>query len=446
MKKVKNTLQSESNSLSHSHSLSDSQNYAFNDLPPPSTTDTQRLTEERENVVVGDEEREKAEEEEVDGDEDDDEEEYEEEDEEEEEEDEEEEVEERERDGVEVLDGGTTTAERKKLADGYYEVESIRRKRICKGERQYLIKWRGWPESANTWEPVDHLQTCPDVVEAYEESLRSGQKKTSRKRKRKFTQPKKKMQYFYGVSKSKLTHSKLSLSHENETSATLENSVQAYPQPSMVAIVVEHDEAMKRPRATRSFDCKGSETVSPHVASNGKENSDQLYGQDTSTKNMDVHLQLPMTVEGDGPENCQSNANCVEVGQGNLCRGAKRRKSGSVRRFTPDMTSHSFDYLPNTAPANISSCDRVDKLMLGSSDACCKKKFDSSRSSNVITSLIKPISYSASVTNNVQDVAVTFVALRSDGKEVMVDNKFLKANNPHLLINFYEQHLRYSPN
>lgn len=242
--------------------------------------------------------------------------------------------------------------------------------------------------------------------------MRSGQKKTSRKRKRKFTQPKKKMQYFYGVSKSKLTHSKLSLSHENETSATLENSVQAYPQPSMVAIVVEHDEAMKRPRATRSFDCKGSETLSPHVASNGKENSDQLYGQDTSTKNMDVHLQLPMTVEGDGPENCQSNANCVEVGQGNLCRGAKRRKSGSVRRFTPDMTSHSFDYLPNTAPANISSCDRVDKLMLGSSDACCKKKFDSSRSSNVITSLIKPISYSASVTNNVQDVAVTFVALR----------------------------------
>ncbi|KNA25919.1 hypothetical protein SOVF_002200, partial [Spinacia oleracea] len=33
----------------------------------------------------------------------------------------------------------------------------------------------------------------------------------------------------------------------------------------------------------------------------------------------------------------------------------------------------------------------------------------------------------------------------SDGKELTVDNKFLKANYPHLLINFYEQHLRYSP-
>ncbi|RWW82689.1 hypothetical protein BHE74_00008837 [Ensete ventricosum] len=35
---------------------------------------------------------------------------------------------------------------------------------------------------------------------------------------------------------------------------------------------------------------------------------------------------------------------------------------------------------------------------------------------------------------------------RSDGKEVLVDDKELKANNPLLLISFYEQHLRYSPN
>ncbi|PNX84269.1 chromo domain-containing protein LHP1-like [Trifolium pratense] len=34
---------------------------------------------------------------------------------------------------------------------------------------------------------------------------------------------------------------------------------------------------------------------------------------------------------------------------------------------------------------------------------------------------------------------------KSDGTEVMVDNKYLKTNNPLLLINFYEQHLRYNP-
>ncbi|MQL98027.1 hypothetical protein Taro_030719 [Colocasia esculenta] len=31
----------------------------------------------------------------------------------------------------------------------------------------------------------------------------------------------------------------------------------------------------------------------------------------------------------------------------------------------------------------------------------------------------------------------------SDGQEVQVDNEFLKANHPMMLIDFYEQHLRF---
>lgn len=395
---------------SESNSLSQSQNDEFKDSLPPSTFDSQRFTtsaaKEEDESKNGVEEREDFAEDEDDNVEYDD---YEEEEDYYEEDDyEEEELEEREKDGNNG-ENRAPTMEPKKLAEGFYEVEFIRRKRICKGERQYLIKWRGWPENANTWEPVEHLQTCPDVVEAFEESLRSGQKKSSRKRKRKFTQPKKKMQYSYGVSK-------------------------------------KHDEAKKRPRRAKSIDCKSSETVSPHVASNEKENGGQLFVQNSSGKDLVVHDQQPLAVEGDCPANCQSNANCVEAGQSNQRRGAKRRKSGSVRRFTQDMTSLSIDYFANAAPMNISSCDRAEEVMLGNCDAYRKKKIEGSRSSNVITRLIKPISYSASVTNNVQDVTVTFVAMRSDGKEVMVDNKFLKANNPHLLINFYEQHLRYNPN
>lgn len=428
-KSISGTPQSESNSLTHSHSFSESRlslNDEFRAFPPPSDSDTQRAipddedededeeddeVEERENEIIVYESGERVQDDEGYEEEDDDDDGDEGEEEEEEEEEEEQgEPEEGEReDDVDGLVDGETSMEKKKLADGFYEVESIRRKRICKGERQYLIKWRGWPESANTWEPVDHLQTCPDVVEAYEESLRSGQKKSSRKRKRKFTQPKKKMQYSYGVSK-------------------------------------KHGEAVKRSRAAKVTDYKGSETVSPNVPSNDKESSDQLFGQNASEKNMVVLYSEPMTVEGDGPANCQSNANCLEVGQSNQRRGAKRRKSGSVRRFTQDMTSLSFDYIANAAQGNISSCNRAGELMSGNSEAYRNKEFDSSRSSTVITRLIKPISYSASVTNNVQDVSVTFVAMRSDGKEVMVDNKFLKANNPQLLINFYEQHLRYNPN
>ena len=191
-------------------------------------------------------------------------------------------------------------------------------------------------------------------------------------------------------------------------STTLDNSAQAHPQPCIVA---EHGEATKRPRTAKNIDCKGPETVSPHVASNEKENGNQLSGQNLSGKDLDVKCPQLVTVEGDDPANCQSLENGVDAGQNNPRRGAKRRKSGSVRRFTQDMTSLSIDYFAN-APLNISSCDRAEELMLGNSNAYRKKKFDGSRNTSVITRLIKPISYSASVTNNVQDVSVTFVAMR----------------------------------
>lgn len=59
--------------------------------------------------------------------------------------------------------------ERPKLAEGFYEIESVRKKRSRKGKVQYLIKWRGWPEAANTWEPFENLLSCSDVIDAFEE-------------------------------------------------------------------------------------------------------------------------------------------------------------------------------------------------------------------------------------------------------------------------------------
>ncbi|KAH9605528.1 hypothetical protein KSS87_023156, partial [Heliosperma pusillum] len=330
----------------------------------------------------------------------------------------------------EVVDVAATTAEqlikRQKLADGFFEVEYIRKKRICKGVPQYLIKWRGWPESANTWEPVDHLQTCPDVIEAYEESLQSGQKKSSRKRKRKFTQQKKKMQYAYGATKSKISPIKLPLnSLEHPNSSTLDISNHVHPQSGMVDIVVKTEETLKRSRGSRKIDSNGSMKLSP--ASSEKDRSEsQLSGQNANGRNSDIPLQQPLNVEG------PTKSTCVEAGQSNQRRGAQRRKSGSVRRFTHTDSSINIDCFGTPLPLNTSTSERVDQLTVGNSDASRKKKSDNSRNSLIITKIVKPISYSASVTNNIQDVAVTFVVMRSDGKEVMVDNKFLKATNPLL--------------
>ncbi|GMH23791.1 hypothetical protein Nepgr_025634 [Nepenthes gracilis] len=337
---------------------------------------------------------------------------------------------------------------RAKLAEDFYEIEAVRKKRIFKGEPQYLIKWRGWPESSNTWEPLEHLQTCPDVVEAFEESLLSRQKRTYRKRKHKFTQPKKKGQYSYGGSRSLTTSVKLPLSDEVQSSAQLNSSNPANLCPSFLPSTscqaVELDEDLKKQRLARKTDEDGSRNLCT-VGNKDNNDDDISYDENVSVRKLSVHFQEPMTVEGDSPEIFLSKVDGKKSGQNDRCTGAKRRKSGSVRRFKQGSTSVNPSYIGNATLNFVTSYDRMEQLMAGNNNGFCRDDFDFSQSGSVITRIIKPISYSASVLNNNQDVSVTFVAMRADGKEVVIDNKFLKANNPLLLINFYEQHLRYSP-
>lgn len=50
-----------------------------------------------------------------------------------------------------------------------YSVECIRgkRKNASTGVTEYLIKWEGWPESDNSWEPIDNLE-CPALIAEFE--------------------------------------------------------------------------------------------------------------------------------------------------------------------------------------------------------------------------------------------------------------------------------------
>ena len=38
------------------------------------------------------------------------------------------------------------------------------------GKTEYFIKWKDWPASTNTWEPVEHL-SCEEKVKEFEEKL-----------------------------------------------------------------------------------------------------------------------------------------------------------------------------------------------------------------------------------------------------------------------------------
>ncbi len=47
-----------------------------------------------------------------------------------------------------------------------YEVEAIQAHRYQRCKLQYLIKWKGYPESDNTWEPADNVQV-PQLIRKY---------------------------------------------------------------------------------------------------------------------------------------------------------------------------------------------------------------------------------------------------------------------------------------
>lgn len=60
------------------------------------------------------------------------------------------------------------------LNEEEYVVEKIVDKRVTKGKIQYLLKWKGYTDDDNTWEPKENLD-CPDLIEAFEEAERKKQ-------------------------------------------------------------------------------------------------------------------------------------------------------------------------------------------------------------------------------------------------------------------------------
>ncbi|CAL9006199.1 unnamed protein product [Prunus brigantina] len=350
--------------------------------------------------------------------------------------------------------------ERNKLAEGYYEIEAIRRKRVRKGELQYLIKWRGWPETDNTWEPLDNLHSIADVIEAFEESLRAGK---HRKRKRKsgtpHSQPKKRQQRstdpIYNV-----TDVEISMVDKVLSSAALNcPSLVDLPPPQQsvgVAFEGENDGHVNNTETTKKVDAENwCSNASQEIGERREENeydpklSELRATISTNIVNSDklsVHFQEAKASEVNG----LSKVDCAEPVQSNRNTGAKRRKSGSVKRFKQETQLSELGATPNaTSRVSVRYGGRVNQsgaenLDYAGENSSRRNKIDESKSAVRITKIIKPIGYSTSVSNDVQDVSVTFKAMRSDGTEVVVDNKFLKVNHPLLLIDFYEQHLRYN--
>ncbi|MGH0167549.1 UNVERIFIED_CONTAM: hypothetical protein FKN15_053100 [Acipenser sinensis] len=86
---------------------------------------------------------------------------------------------------AEMEAGGTERSEpgdsEQDEAEDVFEVEHIIDMKIEKGEITYRVRWKGYTSEDDTWEPEAHLESCKEVLLAYQRKLAENKSKVAKR-------------------------------------------------------------------------------------------------------------------------------------------------------------------------------------------------------------------------------------------------------------------------
>ncbi|KAL3690621.1 hypothetical protein R1sor_016930 [Riccia sorocarpa] len=385
-----------------------------------------------------------------------------------------------------------------------YFLEAIRKKRTRKGKVEYLVKWLGYSEKDNTWEPYENIAACSDHLADFEYRCRGRRKRNGtyclEQNKKKVGRPRRKVDisepqtgsassdldqtYTSGLKRKSLGGPSLRRKFVNtELFASSHQDARGQTEEHNNLSMATHDHATPTSKAHvvvgTAVDLQESIIKKYSEVSLGQTVEEEKGYPNAATE---TKLSTPGLVH-------RSHIDPVK-------RGAKKRKMAVPKRVPPIETTKILQ--PQQRCVESFSVDsRNSSISLNASIPCNEPAFGSGmaqagaqarsnrvsprpkwsaegsktpevaasqkvsptkddlydrkasprlmrliRARHISSSPQTRLEFGAGADADDSGVHVVFEALRSDGAIVIVENISLKKHNPNLLINFYERNLR----